>query len=162
MLVHVAAHDNGRTREGEVNLARRMERGKLRMQKAISRSALVQLLVVELAKPAHTEATVEKLAAKGCDLILANDVSAGSGTFGGAENTIHLVAADVTTDALAHPHITNLFASLSGNVTVDVTRAVQGGAAGAGAAGRAGGDDALPLGPWRCFPPAPESATFVR
>ena len=36
------------TREGEVNLARRMERGKLRMQKAISRSALVQLTVVEL------------------------------------------------------------------------------------------------------------------
>ena len=31
------------TREGEVNLARRMERGKLRMQKAISRSALVQI-----------------------------------------------------------------------------------------------------------------------
>ena len=38
------------TREGEVDLARRMERGKLRMQKAISRSALVQLVVVELAK----------------------------------------------------------------------------------------------------------------
>jgi phosphopantothenoylcysteine decarboxylase/phosphopantothenate--cysteine ligase len=36
----------------------------------------------------------KKLAAKGCDLILANDVSAGSGTFGGAENTVHLVAAD--------------------------------------------------------------------
>ena len=36
----------------------------------------------------------KKLAAKGCDLILANDVSVGSGTFGGAENTIHLVAAD--------------------------------------------------------------------
>ena len=36
----------------------------------------------------------KKLAAKGCDLILANDVSAVSGTFGGAENTIHLVAAD--------------------------------------------------------------------
>ena len=30
------------TREGEVELARRMERGKLRMQKAISRSPLVQ------------------------------------------------------------------------------------------------------------------------
>ena len=30
------------TREGEVDLARRMERGKFRMQKAISRSALVQ------------------------------------------------------------------------------------------------------------------------
>jgi RNA polymerase primary sigma factor len=35
------------TREGEVQLARKMERGKLRMQKAISRSALVQLLVLE-------------------------------------------------------------------------------------------------------------------
>jgi len=38
------------TREGEVDLARRMERGKLRMRKAISRSLLVQLVVVELAE----------------------------------------------------------------------------------------------------------------
>jgi len=38
------------TREGEVDLARRMERGKLRMQKAISRSALVQLMVLEIAE----------------------------------------------------------------------------------------------------------------
>jgi RNA polymerase primary sigma factor len=38
------------TREGELDLARRMERGKLRMRKAISRSALVQLVVVELAE----------------------------------------------------------------------------------------------------------------
>jgi RNA polymerase primary sigma factor len=38
------------TREGELDLARRMERGKLRTQKAISRCALVQLAVVELAK----------------------------------------------------------------------------------------------------------------
>jgi RNA polymerase primary sigma factor len=37
-------------REGEVDLARRMERGKLRMRKAISRSALVQLVVVERAE----------------------------------------------------------------------------------------------------------------
>ena len=36
-------------REEEVDLARRMERGKMRMQKAISRSALVQLVVVKLA-----------------------------------------------------------------------------------------------------------------
>jgi RNA polymerase primary sigma factor len=36
------------TREGEVDLARRMERGKLRMQKAISRSAVVQNVVAEL------------------------------------------------------------------------------------------------------------------
>src|SRR6476620_6119536 len=38
------------TREGEVDLARRMERGKLRMQKAISRSALVQLMILEVAE----------------------------------------------------------------------------------------------------------------
>jgi len=38
------------TREGEVNLARRMERGKLRMQKSISRSAMVQLRAVEIAE----------------------------------------------------------------------------------------------------------------
>jgi RNA polymerase primary sigma factor len=38
------------TREGEVDLARKMERGKLKMLKAISRSALVQLAVIELAE----------------------------------------------------------------------------------------------------------------
>src|SRR5215469_2296772 len=38
------------TREGEVDLARRMERGKLRMQKAISRSALVQRVAVDLSE----------------------------------------------------------------------------------------------------------------
>ena len=37
------------TRQGELDLARRMERGKLRIQKAISRSALVQLVVPDLA-----------------------------------------------------------------------------------------------------------------
>src|SRR6202163_726297 len=37
------------TREGEVDLARRMERGKLRMQTAISRSALVQMRAAEIA-----------------------------------------------------------------------------------------------------------------
>ena len=37
------------TRVGEVDLARRMERGKLRIQKAISRSALVQHEVLDLA-----------------------------------------------------------------------------------------------------------------
>ena len=46
---------------------------------------------------AETEKVVEnakaKLKAKGCDWLLANDVSAESGTFGGAQNTIHLVEA---------------------------------------------------------------------
>jgi phosphopantothenoylcysteine decarboxylase/phosphopantothenate--cysteine ligase len=47
---------------------------------------------------AETEAVIEharaKRARKGCDWILANDVSAATGTFGGAENTIHLVRED--------------------------------------------------------------------
>jgi RNA polymerase primary sigma factor len=38
------------TRDGEVNLARKMERGKLRMQKSISRSPLIQMVIVELAE----------------------------------------------------------------------------------------------------------------
>ena len=43
------------TREGEVNLARKMERGKLRMQKAISRSAIVQLRAVEISEQIRHE-----------------------------------------------------------------------------------------------------------
>jgi phosphopantothenoylcysteine decarboxylase / phosphopantothenate---cysteine ligase len=35
-----------------------------------------------------------KRAKKGCDWILANDVSAATGTFGGDENTVHLIGAD--------------------------------------------------------------------
>jgi len=51
---------------------------------------------------AETEKIVEhavaKRARKGCDWVLANDVSEGSGTFGGADNTIHLVSADGVED----------------------------------------------------------------
>ncbi|MEX2644241.1 MAG: bifunctional phosphopantothenoylcysteine decarboxylase/phosphopantothenate--cysteine ligase CoaBC [Acetobacterales bacterium] len=47
---------------------------------------------------AETEKVVEnaraKRAAKRCDWILANDVSAATGTFGGDRNTIHLIAGD--------------------------------------------------------------------
>ena len=43
------------TREGEVELARRMERGKLRMLRAISRSAVVQHRVVEFAEALRAE-----------------------------------------------------------------------------------------------------------
>jgi phosphopantothenoylcysteine decarboxylase/phosphopantothenate--cysteine ligase len=35
----------------------------------------------------------EKLQAKGCDWIVANDVSPEAGVFGGAQNTVHLVTA---------------------------------------------------------------------
>ena len=39
-----------------------------------------------------------KRASKGCDWLLANDVSPETGTFGGADNTIHLVSADGVED----------------------------------------------------------------
>jgi len=46
---------------------------------------------------AETEHVIEnakkKLAAKGCDWIVANDVSPATGTFGGTKNTVHLVSA---------------------------------------------------------------------
>lgn len=41
---------------------------------------------------------VAKRARKGCDWMLANDVSTGTGTFGGDANTIHLVTADSVED----------------------------------------------------------------
>ena len=44
---------------------------------------------------AHASA---KLKTKGCDWILANDVSRETGTFGGDDNTIHLVDADGVED----------------------------------------------------------------
>jgi phosphopantothenoylcysteine decarboxylase/phosphopantothenate--cysteine ligase len=47
---------------------------------------------------AETEKLLEnakaKRARKGCDWILANDVSPGTGTFGGARNTVHLLAGE--------------------------------------------------------------------
>ena len=51
---------------------------------------------------AETEEVVEnarrKRLRKRCDWILANDVSPGTGTFGGDRNTIHLVDGDGTED----------------------------------------------------------------
>ncbi len=39
-----------------------------------------------------------KRAAKGCDWIVANDVSPGTGTFGGDDNTVHLLTAEGVED----------------------------------------------------------------
>ena len=47
---------------------------------------------------AETENVIEnaraKLARKGCDLIVANDVTPDLGVMGGGDNTVHLVTAD--------------------------------------------------------------------
>jgi len=44
------------------------------------------------------ELATAKRAAKGCDWIVANDVSEGTGTFGGDDNTVHLITADGAED----------------------------------------------------------------
>lgn len=44
------------------------------------------------------EKAIAKRARKGCDWIVANDVSTGTGTFGGDENTVHLIAEDGVED----------------------------------------------------------------
>lgn len=57
------------TREGEVTLARRMERGKVRAQKALSRSPLVQQLVLELVKQVRmNQIEVDEVADIGVDM----------------------------------------------------------------------------------------------
>lgn len=60
------------------------------------RPALVVGFAAETEKVAEHAAA--KRARKGCDWILANDVSAGTGTFGGDANTIHLVTESGTED----------------------------------------------------------------
>jgi phosphopantothenoylcysteine decarboxylase/phosphopantothenate--cysteine ligase len=37
---------------------------------------------------------IEKRSRKGCDWIVANDVSPATGTFGGERNTVHLITAE--------------------------------------------------------------------
>ena len=52
-----------------------------------------QIVVGFAAETEHViEHAAEKLARKGCDLIVANDVSADSGVFGGDHNKVHLVS----------------------------------------------------------------------
>ena len=61
----------------------------------ISRSAKRPHVVVGFAAETGnvTENAAQKLKKKGCDLIVANDVSKGSGVFGGERNTVQLVSA---------------------------------------------------------------------
>jgi phosphopantothenoylcysteine decarboxylase/phosphopantothenate--cysteine ligase len=61
----------------------------------ISRSAKRPHVVVGFAAETDnvTEHATQKLKKKGCDLIVANDVSKGSGVFGGERNTVQLISA---------------------------------------------------------------------
>ncbi|WPZ34721.1 bifunctional phosphopantothenoylcysteine decarboxylase/phosphopantothenate--cysteine ligase CoaBC [Thalassobaculum sp. OXR-137] len=65
-------------------------------QKTQGRPALVVGFAAETEKV--VEFATAKRARKGCDWILANDVSPATGTFGGDSNTIHLVTADGSED----------------------------------------------------------------
>ncbi len=70
-------------------LATLSEAGNRRPQLVIGFAAETEKVI------AHAKA---KLTKKGCDWILANDVSPDSGTFGGAENSIHLIDAEGVED----------------------------------------------------------------
>ncbi len=70
-------------------LATLSEAGNRRPQLVIGFAAETEKVI------AHAQA---KLAKKGCDWILANDVSPDSGTFGGAENSVHLIDAEGVED----------------------------------------------------------------
>jgi phosphopantothenoylcysteine decarboxylase/phosphopantothenate--cysteine ligase len=61
----------------------------------ISRSAKRPSIVVGFAAETSnvTEHATQKLKKKGCDLIVANDVSKGSGVFGGERNTVQIISA---------------------------------------------------------------------
>ena len=62
-------------------------------------NARPQLVVGFAAETENIVANAQaKRESKGCDWLLANDVSPQSGTFGGADNTIHLVSADGVED----------------------------------------------------------------
>src|SRR5689334_4343953 len=64
-----------------------------------AKKARPRLVIGFAAETEHViEHAEEKLKKKGCDWILANDVSAGTGTFGGDANTIHLVSASGVED----------------------------------------------------------------
>lgn len=64
-----------------------------------SRKARPRLVIGFAAETEHViRHAEEKLKRKGCDWIMANDVSAGTGTFGGDLNTIHLISADGVED----------------------------------------------------------------
>ena len=63
--------------------------------------ALIRSLFAEVGdvpRPHVVEHAKQKLARKGCDWILANDVSPESGVMGGDSNTIHLVTASGVED----------------------------------------------------------------
>jgi phosphopantothenoylcysteine decarboxylase/phosphopantothenate--cysteine ligase len=75
---------------------------------------------------AETEKLIDnaraKLAKKGCDWIVANDVSTGTSTFGGASNEVHLVSATgveswpmQSKEAVANGLVKKIAATLGGN-----------------------------------------------
>jgi phosphopantothenoylcysteine decarboxylase/phosphopantothenate--cysteine ligase len=70
---------------------------------------------------AETEAVVahaeQKLERKGCDWILANDVSPASGTFGGKANQIHLIRKNQSPESWPAQAKTEVAARLAAEIT---------------------------------------------
>ena len=86
-------------RQGAAGAAPRREPGHPRDASLLARNDRPALVIGFAAETENVVANaLEKRRRKGCDWILANDVSPGTGTFGGDSNTIHLVDGDGVED----------------------------------------------------------------
>jgi len=115
---------DGQMKTSKLELVENSDILKILSQSGPARPALV------IGFAAETESVVDnartKLAAKGCDWIMANDVSEETGTFGGDDNTVHLVTRSFVqnwpkqskTDVAQHlaQHIADHFAKSTINV----------------------------------------------
>jgi phosphopantothenoylcysteine decarboxylase/phosphopantothenate--cysteine ligase len=105
VAVFAAAVADWRVEAASANKIKKTQRGPPKLPLVENPDVLATVAGMRRGRPglvigfaAETERIVEharaKLARKGCDWILANDVSATSGVMGGDYNTIHLVTAD--------------------------------------------------------------------
>jgi phosphopantothenoylcysteine decarboxylase/phosphopantothenate--cysteine ligase len=107
VAVCAAAVADWRTAEAAAQKMKRGDQAELSLRLQQNPDILAALSAAGNQRPAlvvgfaaETERVVEharaKRARKGCDWIVANDVSADTGTFGGDDNTVHLIAGDET------------------------------------------------------------------
>ncbi len=97
--VAAAADEKIKKTTGKVPSLKMAENPDLLATLSAAGNARPQLVIGFAAETENVVANAQaKRASKGCDWLLANDVSPETGTFGGAENTIHLISADGVED----------------------------------------------------------------
>ncbi len=97
--VAAAADEKIKKTKGKVPSLKMAENPDLLATLSAAGNARPQLVIGFAAETENVVANAQaKRASKGCDWLLANDVSPETGTFGGAENKIHLISADGVED----------------------------------------------------------------